>query len=113
MLQASGCSAEIDVGLIPFLPGTLDHARAGHKAGGLHANRRYIEGHLDLGDGVDPERVDLLCDPQTSGGLLIAVAPERSRQLADTLTERGISQARPVGRLLPLTGEGVRIRLTA
>ncbi len=84
MTSASGVEALLDLDAIPVIEGALEHARAGDKPGGLGANRRYLEGRCTLPEGADPARVDLLFDPQTSGGLLISLAPEAAEAfLAD------------------------------
>jgi selenide,water dikinase len=85
LLRASGMSAEIDASEIPLLPGALELARGGYGPGGLDRNRVYAGGFVRASEGVDPALLDLLFDPQTSGGLLLALSPWN----ADTMvTER-------------------------
>jgi selenide,water dikinase len=105
--------AEIDPERVPSLPFALEHARAGDKPGGLHANRAYVAGALAGEEGHEPERIDLLCDPQTSGGLLIAVAEEKAEALVRELAARGVDPAAEIGRLLPDPSNEGRIRLTS
>jgi selenide,water dikinase len=113
MLEASACSAEIELDRVPFLPGVYEHAKAGHKAGGLHSNRQHVAEMLEFDKDLDPELVDLLCDPQTSGGLLIAVEEAKAEALARALAARGIVEAGPIGRLLPRANGRIQIRLRA
>ena len=110
MLRASSAAAVIDAENVPLLPGALDHARAGDKPGGLGSNRQHVEPHLEIGPNVDPDRCDLLCDPQTSGGLLMAVAEEKADRLADALAVRGIPMTGVIGRIEEGTGP-TRIRI--
>lgn len=110
MLAAAGTGATIYADRVPLLPGALDHARAGDKAGGLHANRRFVEPHLDTAENLDPNLLDLFCDPQTSGGLLIAVSCEKSEQLAAALKAKGIENPIEIG---VLSGREARIRVVA
>jgi len=77
MATKSGVGLRISAADVPLLPGTCDYARAGYIAGGLGRNRSYYEEHGPIrfdGD-VDPVLQTILFDPQTSGGLLFAVAP--------------------------------------
>lgn len=66
---------QVDQGLA-LLPGAREAAAAGALPGGLAANREWAAARVSW-EGVDPVVVNLLCDPQTSGGLLAAVAPPR------------------------------------
>lgn len=70
MALASNVTIEIDPGAIRFLPGAVDYAKQGAIPGGLKNNREFVESCVEGTSEVD----DLLYDPQTSGGLLIALA---------------------------------------
>jgi selenide,water dikinase len=106
MTSGSGVDAEIEVRRVPLLPGAVEHAEAGHKPGGLGANRRYVEPHIEKDAAVSPTLFDLLADPQTSGGLLIAVPESKAARLAAALTARGVEGAVEIGRM---TGRGAGI----
>lgn len=99
MTLGSGVDAEIDVGRVPLLPGALEHACAGDKPGGLGANRRYLDQQVEGEEAIEPPVLDLLYDPQTSGGLLIAVAEERAEALAAALVAKGVTGAVDIGRI--------------
>jgi selenide, water dikinase len=72
--ERSGVAIELDGDAIPFYPGALEAAEAGIRTGGDARNREHLEGHV-LSDA--PPAVEALAfDPQTSGGLLAAVAPQ-------------------------------------
>ncbi len=113
MARAAGVVASIDADRVPLLPGALEHARAGDKPGGLAANRRYVEPHLEVANAIDPALADLLFDPQTSGGLLIAAAEEKAPALANALRVRGVAENRPVGRITAAGPGSVRIQALA
>ncbi len=89
MAAGSNVTIDIDSKLLPIIPGVLDIASQ-NKSGGMKTNKDHF------GPGVEycseiPEAVrDLLFDPQTSGGLLISVAPEAAPALAMNLEKRGI-----------------------
>jgi selenide,water dikinase len=99
MASGSQVDVEIDVARVPLLPGALEHARAGDKPGGLAANRRHVEIHIDGTEIVQPPILDLLFDPQTSGGLLIAVPEGKAAQLASMLVAKGVQGVVEIGRV--------------
>ena len=98
MAEASGVALELDAALLPLLPGARAAAEAGAIPAGLTANRKWVEAKAGL-DGVDPITADLLCDPQTSGGLLAAVAARDAARLLERCKERGV-RATVVGRVI-------------
>jgi selenide,water dikinase len=77
----SGMTLHIDGAALPAYAGAREAARAGVRTGGDPRNRAYVEGHARLGGSDDA--VALCMDPQTSGGLLAAVAPSAAAHLAD------------------------------
>ena len=86
--RASGVTLEIDSASVPLIPGARELAAAGLLTSGDKSNRRYVGEDVTLGEGVGPELASLLFDPQTAGGLLIAVARERADELLAALRER-------------------------
>jgi selenide,water dikinase len=98
MALASKVTLEIDARAVRFLPGAVDYARQGAIPGGLKNNREFAQSCVE----GESEFDDLLYDPQTSGGLLIAL-PERDAETIQTklpdayrigqVTER---QAKPI-----------------
>jgi selenide, water dikinase len=93
MLRASGAAGEVDAARVPFLPGAAKLAAAGFVSGGTRNNEAYLRDHVDLAPGLPPVVATLLHDAQTSGGLLLAVAPERLGGLVGDLRGRGIEPA--------------------
>ncbi|MEX0786527.1 MAG: selenide, water dikinase SelD [Dehalococcoidia bacterium] len=106
MARAGGVRLVIEAASAPALPGALEYARQGHVTGGASRNRRGLDGKVELADGLAEDVEHLLFDPQTSGGLLIAVAPERADELSAALVASGDLGAR-VGRVE--AGSGVRV----
>jgi selenide,water dikinase len=100
MAMASSVSLEIQSARVPLLPGALDYARAGALAGGLHNNRDFV---LSCVEGSSPLD-DLLYDPQTSGGLLVALPPDQALLFATRFP-----QARCIGRVTERTAKPLRI----
>ena len=106
MARASGVRIVIDASNVPALPGALEYARRGHVTGGADRNRRGLEGKVELPGGLPEDVEHLLFDPQTSGGLLIALPADRADALAWALERDGLLAAR-VGRVEE--GGGVRV----
>ncbi len=90
MAAGSKVSFEFDHAKIPALPGALDAARAGFLAGGLKNNREWLKGCVEFAAGVPEEVRCLLFDPQTSGGLLVAIAAERADAALAALAKRRV-----------------------
>jgi selenide,water dikinase len=91
MAERSKVGLKISVSALPLLPGALDYAAQGFIPGGLVRNRQYIleNDRAVLPEGLSEEMIDLLFCPETSGGLFIAVPPDRSTRLQELLTQRG------------------------
>src|SRR2546423_5955689 len=87
-------SLEIDHAAFEYLPGALEAAREGHLSGGLKNNRAFIGDCVGFASGVSQEYQDLLFDPQTSGGLLVAIAPEAADAALIGLRRCGVSAHR-------------------
>jgi selenide,water dikinase len=104
MAIASGVTLEIDAPRIPLLPGALDAVRAGALPGGLKNNREFVSSCV-YATGIDPLLLDLLYDPQTSGGLLISLSETDAIGL-----EHLLPTARRVGRVLPRDNKPLVLR---
>lgn len=96
MALASGCGFRIRCESIPLLPGATGYADGGFLAGGFNRNRKYLDGlaadgRLDLrvGDGVPKAVLALLCDSETSGGLLFSAPAERTQEVSDRFRALG------------------------
>jgi selenide, water dikinase len=94
MAAGSNVSLRIESSRVPVLPGGREAARGGFLAGGLKSNREFVEGCVGFASNVPEEMRALLFDPQTSGGLLIAVAKENAEQLQSALEQTHITAAR-------------------
>ena len=89
MAQPSGVDFRLNMDAIELLPGAEEHARNGVFPGGMERNQEYYRQWLDVeGELAEYER-GLLFDPQTSGGLLIAVAADRAGELLADLRAAG------------------------
>jgi selenide, water dikinase len=73
--KASGVTLRIHTARVPLLPGARAAAERGVRTGGADRNQQYLESRVDWGATSEIDRV-LVVDPQTSGGLLLAVPPQ-------------------------------------
>ena len=106
MAVGSGVTLEIDVSAVPLIPGAFE--LAANRSGGMKSNQRHFGAGVAGAAAVDPTVVDLLFDPQTSGGLLVAVDPAAADQAAAALAASGVLVAR-VGTAAAKTGEHIRL----
>jgi selenide, water dikinase len=90
MALASNVALRLRARSIPILEGALDCVRAGHIPGGLNANRDFAECVVGYDDEIPDDLKTLLFDPQTAGGLLISIAPEKSLDLIQALNAAGV-----------------------
>jgi selenide,water dikinase len=110
LLASENVSARVHAGRVPLLEGALDCIRAGHIPGGLNANREFAECVVAYDEQVSEAMRTLLFDPQTAGGLLIAVAASHSAAVSAALESAGVrtleigeirSGSRPLITVLP------------
>lgn len=99
MVEASGAGAHIRAAAVPVLDGARELAGQGAVAGGTARNLEWLAGKVRWADGVDEITRILLADAQTSGGLLIASAPERTGALEDALRSRGVEIIARIGQI--------------
>lgn len=85
MAKASKVGAEISLKEVPYYEKAVEFIDSGITPAGLHDNRRFLEGKVEIDSGLNETLVDLLFDPQTSGGLLIAVPENKLSQLLEFL----------------------------
>jgi selenide,water dikinase len=93
MAKGSGVSIRIYASMVPTLPGALECVRKGFVPGGLKANRQFAEGCVEAASEVSQDLLTLFYDPQTAGGLLVAVAAEDTKRLIGELCEAGVDAA--------------------
>jgi len=99
MCQASQCGAEIDFSSLSFFPHTLRLAKEKIIPGGTKRNFEHFGKHIEFAKGLDSHVKDLLSDPQTSGGLLLACSPDKADLFMNAFNERSTINACIIGRL--------------
>ncbi len=92
--------ARIDLGQVPFLPGVESLAGQGFITGASGRNWAGYGQDVRLAQGVSPLQQALLCDPQTSGGLLVACAADAVAQVLDVFQRNGFAHAAVVGEMV-------------
>jgi len=102
MALASNVGLRFYAHRVPLLEGALECVRAGYIPGGLKANREFAECLVVYESGIPNDVKTLLFDPQTAGGLLIAVAAEEAGKLRQALEVAGVSVAE-IGQVIPQT----------
>ncbi len=109
MAIGSGVSLRLCAGAIPVLPGARECVARGFMPGGLHGNREFTAGCVEFDADVSEEMMNLLCDPQTAGGLLVSVSRTDATALVEMLRGAGISAAK-VGDVLEKTKPLIHIK---
>jgi selenide, water dikinase len=102
MAIGSGVSITLDHARVEYLPGAIDASRAKFFSGGMKNNRDFVESCTEFSTGVPDEFRALMFDPQTSGGLLVAIAPEFADAALASLARHKVA-ARRVGEVTAKT----------
>ena len=109
MAEASGVTFRFRGADLPRIEGVEAHMTRKNTCGGLNRNREWAEGRLLVGKGVRDADVALAADPQTSGGLLMSVAPDRLAALLSALERRGVETRAVVGDVVARTAHAVEV----
>jgi selenide, water dikinase len=99
--RASRVTLRIEVSRVPLLPGARHFAEAGVRTGGADRNRAYLEPLVDWGAAGEVDRI-LMIDPQTSGGLLVALRPDSVARYLSL-----VPGAAEIGAVLPAGATGL------
>lgn len=106
---AGGVSATIRSDRVPILPAAVEYVQAGISPGGTHANRRFLSSWVSYAPEIPDWQQLLLCDAQTSGGLLATVPASQAEDIVGELRKAGLTWAAVVGSIE--VGEPGRIRV--
>jgi selenide,water dikinase len=97
--KGSNVAARVDWSLLPLLPGTLDFAREGIMTGASGRNWSGYGTRVSLASTLGESHKAVLTDPQTSGGLLVACAPDSCDEVLAIFREEGFPQAAVIGEI--------------
>ena len=103
MAQGSDVTAELNVDAVELIPEALELARMGILPEGMYRNREFAQSMVDAGE-TELAKQDMLYDPQTAGGLLIAVDPTDADALFEEL-KTCVPSAQRIGTVLPYDGK--------
>ena len=99
--KGSNVTLTIEAGNVPALPGAVELLEMGCIPGGAFKNLEYVEKETIFPSSLPYALKMLLLDPQTSGGLLLAIESARSEQALNDLRQAGYQQVATIGRVLP------------
>ena len=100
MAMASQVIIELRASSVPILPRAYDLASMGIIPAGSYANRNFCSHQLEINPSVDPVLIDLLTDPQTSGGLLLSLPQSEASELVANLKSKGLTTSAIIGYVL-------------
>jgi len=100
MIANSKIGMEINISAIPVLAAAREFATMGFVPGGTRRNMEYYRSHIKQDCEISDETRDILFDPQTSGGLLMAIPPDKAEGLLKKLRSSGIKEAAIIGQIV-------------
>lgn len=110
MATGSNVTLRLRASALPVLPGALRLALEGYITGGCKRNRDYLADKVHVQSQVTQDLNEIAFDPQTSGGLLIAVPAREANTLTQTLLDEGVLVAAVIGEAVPYAGTWVELR---
>ena len=111
IVAASGVTAHVWYDHVPVIEAAVTYLKEGIAPGGTHANWRFLSGDwVDWGADVTKEEQLLLCDAQTSGGLLASVKAVDAETLLEALHSAGVADARVIGRVVEPSSGRIVVR---
>ena len=103
MAKASGYSLEINFSRLPLMDEAQLMYKKGITTGSNQSNREAVGEQVCFGSGIDLRSRELVFDPQTSGGLMVAVGADKADEIIQRLHSAGVSEARSIGRVLSVS----------
>lgn len=107
MASGSGMTVELYAGELPLIPSAVEYAKMGIIPAGAYENRKYLEEKITFAPQVPEVVRDLLCDPQTAGGLLISL-PEK--QAVELVKQLETPCAQIVGEVKAFSGKSIVVK---
>jgi len=109
MASGSDVTLVFESAQLPLLAGAVRLAEQGYVTGGSRRNRDYLGGKVEVKESVRAGLVEVAFDPQTSGGLLIALPRPKAPKLVEALHKKGVNAARLIGHATPSQEAWVRL----
>ncbi len=111
MVRSSGVSAEIDMSRVPVFAAVPACLEQEILPGAIERNQEYAMAWMRIADGHGGKNLPLLYDPQTSGGLLVALSEESAPPYVEAMRSRGHEAASVIGRITRKTGPESEVRI--
>jgi selenide,water dikinase len=105
----SGMQVHLSYESIPFYPNALAMYRKGETTGSNKANRKLVDGSIEIHAHLSSEEEELLFDPQTSGGLLLSVPASQADELVNDILDAGVENVAKIGEAVAADKPGIRI----
>jgi selenide,water dikinase len=100
MASASQVGLVVQSARIPLLPKAMEYGTMGMLPGGAYSNRQFFSCKVEADPAVSPPLIDLLYDPQTSGGLLVSLPPDQAERMIEALRHGGHGDSSIVGEVI-------------
>jgi selenide,water dikinase len=107
MARGSGVSLRISAASLPVYDHALALASGGVKTRGTTTNQAHYQASVRVADGIDAVHAGLIYDPQTAGGLLIAIDGDSAEQFVAALRARGVAHAAIIGEAVAADGDAI------
>lgn len=109
MVTASQVGLVVQSEAIPIFPEAMEYAKLGLVPGGAYSNRKFFSCRVEVDSGVSNLLMDILYDPQTSGGLLISLPPDQAEALLEALKREGDIHSSIIGEVVSEPEGKIRI----
>ncbi len=100
MLSNTSIGIRLESKAIPIIPEAIEYAKGGFIPGGTFKNKAFRSSLITLAPHIDTVMVDILFDPQTSGGLLMGVGKNAAGDLLEDLKVHGVTQSAIIGEVV-------------
>jgi selenide,water dikinase len=109
LAEQSQVSLRLDSASVPCFPEVIDYAQQGLCPGGLTRNKEYYQDRIQFAGSIPEHMQDILFDAQTSGGLLICLAPDKAELLLARLRGAGIAEAAIIGEVIEMGQQQIAV----
>lgn len=109
MVSKSSFSVEIYSGAVPYISEAKDLGEMGIIPAGAYRNHEHIKPFLSVSDNVSEVLMDIMCDPQTSGGLLLALSETEAKNALSKLKECGLEHCAVIGKIVSKSSQAMNV----
>ena len=99
LAEASGVSIEISASKLRFMEGASEYANMGLIPAGAYHNRDYLADKIEFSHDLDPDLCEMVCSPETAGGLIMSAAEDKTGALQKAMLEQGCT-CYPIGKIV-------------